>query len=449
MRCLKYYDFIDQGSMNILLIEQLRTTRTSYKPFEKIMLTSFSILPTLYIRRLAAITPKKHHVTLINERYEPVPYTDDFDIVVIHFTTASANQAYETADYFQKLKVPVVFCGLHASAVPNEGLEHADCILMGRGEANWITLLEDVEINTLKQIYDPEPYETLSKSIPPTNVSLPGFQLMGAIEATRGCPYQCSFCPESNTPNGNQYYKRSIQEIIEEIKKTPQKIIMFYDASLTIDTVFTKKLFKQMIPLKKNFFCNGNVNVLANDDVLIELSKQAGCIGWLIGFESISQKTIDSVRKKTNTVSIYKQAIDRIHSHKMMVIGDFMFGFDTDTKDVFHTTVETILDLGIDVADFTIVTPFPGTLFYEELKKQNRITSKNWNDFTMYSVVYQPKQMNRKELVEGIQYVYHRFYSPKHTVSRVLKGVRLGFYPFFSILSRNFISMIASTKIRN
>ncbi|RLF59189.1 MAG: hypothetical protein DRN27_03335 [Thermoplasmata archaeon] len=435
--------------MKILLIEQLRTRKTSYKAFEKIMLTSFSILPTLYMRRLAAITPKKHHITLINERYEPVIYSDDFDIVVIHFTTASANIAYETADNFKRLNVPVILCGLHASAMPNEGLKHADSILMGRGEANWITLLKDAEINSLKQKYDPKPYESLSKSIPPTNVRLPGFQLMGAIEATRGCPYLCSFCPESNTPNGSHYYKRSITEIIEEIKKAPQRIIMFYDASLTIDPVFTKKLFKQMIPLKKKFFCNGNVDVLSKDDELIELSKQAGCIGWLIGFESISQKTIDSVNKKTNTVSIYKQAIDHIHLHKMMVIGDFMFGFDTDTKDVFQTTVKTIIGLGIDVADFTIVTPFPGTPFYEELKKQNRITSKNWNDYTMYSVVYQPKQMNKEELIDGIYDVYRRFYAPKNTLLRILKGARFGFYPFFSILSRNFISMIASTKIRN
>lgn len=224
--------------MKILFIEQLRTRKTSYKAFEKIMLTSFSILPTLYIRRLAAITPKKHNITLINERYEPVHYSDDFDIVIIHFTTASANIAYETADNFKRLNVPVILCGLHASAMPDEGLEHADSILMGRGEANWLTLLKDVEINSLKQKYDPKPYETLSKSIPPTNVKLPGFQLMGAIEATRGCPYQCSFCPESNTPNGGHYYKRSITELIEEIKKAPQRIIMFYDASLTIVPVF-------------------------------------------------------------------------------------------------------------------------------------------------------------------------------------------------------------------
>ncbi|MHA2431134.1 MAG: B12-binding domain-containing radical SAM protein, partial [Promethearchaeota archaeon] len=350
--------------MNILLIEQLRISTTSYKPFEKFLLTSFSILPTLYIRRLAAITPKHHKITLINERYVPICYSNSYDLVVIHFDIGATFRAYEIADHFQSLKVTVVLCGLHASSLPDEGLKHANSVLIGRGEVNWITLLNDAENNTLKRIYPPEPFENLKGPIPPVNVDLPGFQIMGAIEATRGCPYKCHYCPESNTPDGSLFYKRPINEIIDELKIIPQKIVMFYDTSLTIDPLYTKKLFKEMMPLKKKFFCNGNIDVLSTDEELVRLSKKAGCIGWLIGFESISQETIDLVQKKTNIISAYEKAINCIHSHKMMVIGDFMFGFDTDNKDVFITTIQKIHEMGIDVADFTIATPFPGTPFF-------------------------------------------------------------------------------------
>ena len=410
------------------------------------MLTSFTILPTLFIRRIKAITPDHYHVTIINERYKPVPYTKDIDLVLIHFTTASATTAYQVADRFRTMNIPVVLCGLHVSALPDEGLRHADSILIGRGETNWLTLLNDVENQTLKTIYPPEPY---TQKIPPTQVHLPGFQLMGAIEATRGCPYTCSFCPESNTPQGSTYYKRPIADVIEEIKKIPQKIIMFYDASLTIDPTYTKRLFTEMIPLKKHFFCNGNVDLLATDDELVALSKKAGCIGWLIGFESISQETINSFQKRTNTVSFYRTVVDRIHHHKMMVIGDFMFGFDTDTPDVFKTTLDALIDIGVDVADFTIATPFPGTPFFKQLKSENRILSKPWDSYTMYSVVYKPKQMSEKQLNKGIFSVYHQFYSPKQTMTRILKGMRLGMYPFASILMRNGISLIARTKIQH
>jgi radical SAM superfamily enzyme YgiQ (UPF0313 family) len=203
-----------------------------------------------------------------------------------------------------------------------------------------------------------------------------------------------------------------------------------------------------MIPLKKKFFCNGNVDVLLADKDLVKLSKQAGCIGWLIGFESISQKTIKNVQKTTNTVSDYKKTIDQIHKEKMMVIGDFMFGFDTDTPEIFKSTVNAIIDLGIDVADFTIATPFPGTPFFDSLEEEDRILTKDWRKYTMYSVVYKPRLMNKKELIDGISYVYREFYSPKHTIKRIIRGLNLGLFPFFGILSRNLISMIASKKIR-
>jgi len=434
--------------MRILMIEQIKATAHKSRSLEKTILTAFSILPTLYIRRLAAITPSKHDVFVINERYHSISFTDHYDLVLIHFTTASAKRAYEIADQFQAKKTPVILCGLHASALPKEALLHADSILLGRGETNWLTLLEDAELNEIKSIYKPESYDSISCSIPPTNVTLPGFMMVGAIEATRGCPYRCNFCPESNTPNGHIYYKRPINEVIDEIRKIKQKIIMFYDASLTIDPDYTKTLFKKMIPLKKHFFCNGNVDVLSSDEELIHLSKKAGSIGWLIGFESISQKTIDAVHKKTNSVAIYKQAIDLIHKYHMMVIGDFMFGFDTDTKDVFNTTAETIKKLGIDVADFTINTPFPGTPMYDQLEKEGRILTKNWTKYTMYSVVYQPQKMTPNELRDGVFFMYQSFYSFPETIKRICKGLCYGLYPFVAIVNRNLISLIASKKIK-
>ena len=435
--------------MKILMIEQIKAKNQKSRSLEKTLLTAFSILPTLYVRRLAAITPSNHKVNIINERYHSIPFFDKFDLVLIHFTTASAYRAYEIADQFKAKNMKVILCGLHASALPTEALNHADSVLLGRGEANWLAALRDADATNLKKIYPPESYDSLPCSIPPTNVNLPGFVMIGAIEATRGCPYKCNFCPESNTPNGYIFYKRPVDEVIDEIKKLKQKIIMFYDASLTIDPEYTKTLFKNMIPLKKHFFCNGNVDVLSTDEELISLSKKAGCIGWLIGFESISQQTIDTLHKKTNTVKIYQRAIDLIHKHHMMVIGDFIFGFDTDTKDGFETTEKTIKKLGIDVADFTINTPFPGTPMYDQLEKEGRILTKDWTKYTMYSVVYQPKQMSPDELLIGVNFMYQSFYSIPETIKRILKGLSYGIYPFVAIANRNFISLIASQKIKH
>ena len=315
--------------------------------------------------------------------------------------------------------------GPHPSGIPNEAIKHADSVLLGRGEISWLKLLKDLENNNLKQFYDPiRPSENLK--IPFTNVKLPGFVIIGAIEATRGCPYKCSFCPESANNNASYYYKRPIAEVISEIKSIPQKFLMFYDASLTIDREYSKTLFGEMVGLSKKFLCNGNSDVLANDEELVKLSRKAGCLGWLIGFESISQKTLNGIGKKTNKVDDYFRAVKNIHKHKMAVIGCFMFGFDTDTPNVFEETLDEINNLKIDVADFTIVTPLPGTPLFDRLENED--------------VVFQPKNMTPQELIDGVNKMYKEFYSTKNTLKRIVRSAKLGIYPFFTVVGRNLVA---------
>jgi radical SAM superfamily enzyme YgiQ (UPF0313 family) len=425
--------------MNILIIENVWIGEKKYSLLEKFILTTFSILPTLHARQIAAITPKNHNVHVVNERYETIDFNKNYDLVHINFTTSTAKRAYQIADTFKAKKIPVVLSGLHANAVPDEAITHADAVLLGRGETNWNTLLTDYEKGTLQKIYPDQPY-TKNHNIPPTNIKLPGFIITAAIEATRGCPYHCDFCPETNTHTNQQFYKRPIPDVIAEIKSIPQKTIMFYDASLTIDKQYTKQLFTQMKPLKKRFFCNGNINTLASDAELVHLSRQAGCIAWLIGFESLSQNTIDSVGKKTNTIQQYSQAINNIHKNNMAVIGCFMFGFDTDTKTVFWETLHQIKKLNIDVCDFCVLTPFPGTPIYKKLEKQQRILTKDWEKYNLKTVVFKPKQMTPEQIQTGIHYMYKQFYAAPYSIQRMIRCLRLGILPFFFITARTIIA---------
>jgi radical SAM superfamily enzyme YgiQ (UPF0313 family) len=432
--------------MKILIIENVWMGKAKYGFFDKTMLTSFSILPTLDAREIAAITPKKHTVTVLNERYTKINFDKYYDIVNINFTTSTAPRAYEIADNFRKKGVKVVMSGLHASAVPNEAKQHADSVLLGRGEINWLKLLDDFEKNELKEYYKPINYDK-SIMLPPTNVDLPGFVITGAIEATRGCPYRCEFCPESNIPGGEKFFTRPVDDVIAEIKSIPQKTITFYDNSLTINPVYTKSLFKKMKGLHKKFFFNGNADVLANDLEFVRLSKEAGCISWLIGFESISQKTIDSVGKKTNNVEEYVQAVKNIHDNGMAVIGDFMFGFDNDNPDIFNETLKVIKELQVDVADFCALTPFPGTPIFNKLDKEGRILTKDWSEYTLKNVVFKPKNMTVDELTYGLRKMYIGFYSTGYTVKRIIRSLRLGFYPFFFVLARNAVANMGSRRL--
>jgi len=432
--------------MKILIIENVWMGSAKYGFFDKTVLTMFSILPTLYARQIAAITPKNHSVTVINERYSKINYDASYDIININFTTSTAPRAYKIADAFRNKDVTVVLSGLHASAVPEEAKQHADSVLLGRGELNWLTLLDDFENNEVKPFYQSIKYDN-SVHIPPTNIDLPGFVVTGAIEATRGCPYKCEFCPEANIPGSSHFYSRPVNKVISEIKAILQKTLMFYDTTLTINPSYTKSLFKKMKGLNKKFFCNGNSDVLANDVELVKLSKDAGCVAWLIGFESVSQKTIDEIGKRTNKVEEYFQAVKNIHDNGMAVVGCFMFGFDTDTPDVFDETLKTIKELEIDVADFCVLTPFPGTPIFNRLEKEGRILTKDWSKYTLKNVVFKPKSMTTDELTTGIRKMYTEFYSTPYTVKRVINSLSLGLYPFFLVLARNAVANMNARRV--
>ena len=199
--------------------------------------------------------------------------------------------------------------------------------------------------------------------------------------------------------------------------------------------------------LGKRFFCNGNADVLAHDENLVRLSKEAGCIAWLVGFESVNQKTLEAMGKKTNIVAEYQKAVNNIHRNKQVVIGCFMFGFDTDTVDVFSATLRMIKQLKIDVADFSVLTPFPGTPVFQQLEKEKRILTKDWAQYNLKTIVFKPNQLTIFEITKGLQQLYREYYSPGYTVQRIITGFRWGFYPFFVILARNMVALMNSRRL--
>ena len=220
----------------------------------------------------------------------------------------------------------MVLGGYHASALPDEAKKHADSVVTGEAELNWPKLLRDFENREIKPFYrQNKPVDP--KLIPsPYRGSIDDYCPCIDVQATRGCPIGCEFCSIKNV-EGKYYRKRPIETVIEEIKSLKNTSFSFSDPTLTIDVEYTKSLFKEMIGLKKRFVCHGNVNILNEDEELIKLSKKAGCQAWFIGFESINQESLNSVKKK-NTVKIYEEAVKKIHKHNVAIKGLFIFGFD-------------------------------------------------------------------------------------------------------------------------
>ena len=370
--------------------------------YKKTLGSLLHFFPPLTLEQLAGNTPSRHEVKLVDEERRGVDFNCDADLVGISCVTPQAPRAYEIADKFREKGVKVVLGGWHPSALPEEAKQHADAVVIGEAEETWPKLLKDLQENELKPFYKNNKPVDLRKIKTPRRELTGGVNLIGAVQTSRGCPMGCEFCGVSNSIYGKVFRMRPIEDVVEELQSIKQRQLWFYDPSLTINPRYTKELFRRMKELNKRFIAFGNIDVLSRDDELLKLAGEAGCRMWFIGLESLSQKVIDRLGKKSNKVENYASAIKKIHDYGIGVIGAFIFGFDEDTPDVFNYTTEMVYELAIDTPEFTILTPYPGTPLFERLEREGRILTRDWSKYTEKgNVVFQPKNMTPSQLLEG------------------------------------------------
>jgi radical SAM superfamily enzyme YgiQ (UPF0313 family) len=390
---------------------------------------------------LAAVTPKEHTVEIIEGGPRDIDYDEEYDLVGITLPTRYALWAYEIADEFRRRGVSVVLGGWHASALPQEAIQHADSVIIAEAEETWPQLLKDFENKKMKSFYYPERAVEPELIPHPLNIYSQG-PLLG-VQATRGCPYGCEFCAITNMKFGNIFRMRKIEDVIDEIQELPDKVFNFHDNSLTINPDYTKELFREMIGFNKKFYGFGNIDILGKDEELLRLASEAGCVGWLIGFESMSQESINMIGKKTNIVQTYLSSVKKIHDYGMIILGSFVFGFDGDKLDVFDKTDDFVRKSEVDVPDVMILTPFPGTPLFDRLEKEERIVTKDWNKYNHEHVVFEPKYMTRQELLENSGTLYKKWYRWPTSTKRMIKSLRFGRRSFIETTMQSFYQKLS------
>lgn len=409
--------------MKILLVfPRIEHGSTTYKDKGSWVLILLGY-PIITLPHIAAITPKKHSVEIVNENFEDIDFDTDADLVGITCYTMTAPRVYQIADEFRRRGKKVVLGGYHPTALPEEALQHADSILLGMAEANWPELLNDFEKGKMKRIY-PRNTNFDMADIPPLRRDLIKHNpYMGAVQSTRGCSNRCEFCAIGSFCH-HGVRQRPIKNVIDEIKQMPNKMFIFHDPHLTVNPKYARELFEELIKnkIRKRWIANGTTNVLGKaDDEFLNLARKSGCVEWFVGFESVSQAALDGIKKTHNKVENFKKMIKRVHKHGMTVQGGIIFGFDEDTTDIFDTTLEKLHELEIDVVEINILTPYPGTPLYDRIESQGRILTKDWSRYNQVDVVFQPKNMSPKELMAGARKVAKEFYSIPNILKRDVK----------------------------
>jgi len=367
------------------------------------------LAPPQGLLALAAVTPEKHAVTIVDENVMRLDTHDRPDLVGITVYVATAPRAYALADAYRARDVPVVLGGLHVSALPSEARRHADAVVVGEAERIWPVLLSDLERGRLQARYEsePPPLNGLPR-LPREMIGPLTYLTRNSLLAARGCNRRCAFCYRSSLPR-SKLRTRPVEEVVAEASNLEGHAIVLLDDNLAADRAYARRLFAALRGLDKVWMGAASIDV-AEDERLLDLMAESGCCSLFIGIESLNQRNLDAVRKGSNRTALYEEHVQRIRARGIMINGSFVFGFDHDGPAVFDETVSWAVANRLDTATFHILTPYPGTPLFKKLAEEGRILDRDWAHYDTAHVVFQPRGMSVDQLQAGYERAYDLFY---------------------------------------
>jgi radical SAM superfamily enzyme YgiQ (UPF0313 family) len=361
---------------------------------------------------LASLVPRElqAEVVMFDEGIEEIPAELEADLVGISAITGTAPRAYELAAGFRRRGIPVVLGGVHPTLLPEEAAEHADVVVTGYAERSWPQLLRDFAAGRMQSRYRQEDDFNLAGLQPARRDLLsPGrYKTFHTIEATRGCSHRCEFCVVPTAWGG--HFKRPLAEVVDEIRRMGARRLLFLDLDLISDIPHAKELFAALVPLRLTWGGLATTSI-GTDAELLDLAARSGCRGLLVGFESLSAESLRETRKGFNSRQDYRELVRSLHSRGIALMGCFAFGFDHDGPEIFAETVDFVIDAGIDLPRYAMVTPFPATPLYRRLEAEGRILIRDWSLYDGQHAVFQPRMMSPAELQSGTERTWKQTYS--------------------------------------
>jgi radical SAM superfamily enzyme YgiQ (UPF0313 family) len=393
----------------------------------------YRVWKPLSLMVLAGLTPAEWGISIVDENlgvpdYQAMPRPD---LVGITAFTSQANRAYELADLFRRLGVPVVMGGIHATMCLDEVLERVDSVVTREADGVWPQVLDDARHGCLKRRYDGG-FAEIARVPAARHDLLSTAYAFGAIQTTRGCPLNCSFCSVTAF-NGAHYRQRPIPNVVQEFQSIREKRVLVVDDNLIgvrpEHIARAKDLFRAMARanLRKEWIAQATIN-FADDEELLSLAAQAGCSGVFIGFESPSPEGLREYGGKFTLLKDrdLRASVQRIQRHNILVAGSFIIGLDADEPGIGSRIAETASGYGVDHLNVLFLTPLPGTRLWDQMKSQDRIPlnvfPEDWKYYTLTYPVARYKHLSLDAIIEEMISCSETFYSVPRIFRRVFSS---------------------------
>lgn len=372
----------------------------------------------------AAVAPDGWDVEIVDENVTDSPHeaVADVDVVGIGAMTTQARRAYEIADQYSALDVPVILGGIHASALPDEALQHGSIVCRGDAEATLPRALRDLQNGQAKSFYDWTEMPETPIATPRKDLLDPAeYLVFNPIQTTRGCPHNCTFC---TTPAifGRKFRQREITDIVDEMAEAYEKfrsrVFIFSDDNVAGNHAWAMELFERLKPLKIRWASQCDI-LIANNDRLLAAMRDSGCIGLILGLESPKNETLAESGKQYAKAETYIERIKKIQSYGISIWGSFIFGFDSDDWRDCTAAVRFAQRADLCMSCYPILTPYPGTVVFEQFRREGRLLTTDWDKYNGATVVFQPAKMTIDQLRHAQMAAFHEFYSPRSAIKRL------------------------------
>ncbi|MFC1573137.1 B12-binding domain-containing radical SAM protein, partial [Candidatus Eisenbacteria bacterium] len=265
-----------------------------------------------------------------------------------------------------------------------------------------------------------------------------------AIQTTRGCPLNCSFCSVTAF-NGTHYRQRPIEDVVREFQLIRERRVLVVDDNLigtsSAHIARAKDLFRAIARanLRKEWIAQVTIN-FADDEELLALAAKAGCSGVFIGFESSAPEGLLEIGKRFNLLNgrDFRASVRRIQRHNILVVGSFVIGLDIDTPGIGKRIAEAASRYGVDNLNVLFLTPLPGTRLWDQMRSEDRIAlnrfPEDWSYYTLNFPVGRYKHLSLEGIIQEMASCNREFYSMPRIVRRVFSSLRHRRKPLVSLV---------------
>jgi radical SAM superfamily enzyme YgiQ (UPF0313 family) len=382
-----------------------RMTTGRRRPSLRMRVFRFSMLTPLAV---AAAAPDFVDCAICDESVEPVDLDNDADVVGLSFMTFNAPRAYELAGEFKRRGRTVIFGGYHPTLMPEEAIRHGDAVCIGDADANLPQMMEDFLQGALQSFYRLASPCFTGQPVNRALLRRSRCLTPAVVQATRGCPFGCEFCSVAAFSR-RRFQTRPVAEVLEEIQSLPGRCFLFMDDNLVADMDYARRLLEGLRPLRRRWFAQMSVHV-TRAPAFLDLMRRSGCRGVFVGFESLSQASLDGASKSLNHAADYAQAVRRFQERGIAVMGAVVLGFDQDTPETLERTGRFLHEAGLDALQLTLLTPLPGTPLFARMSAEGRLLDRDWAHYDLGHVVFRPAGLSVSQLAAGHAGLLRDFY---------------------------------------